>query len=421
MSTDSKDLISLVEKLRQEQEFVSFYKRHIQLSVQELNGCCDTVFFSLWLSHTLSYGLHRVLAHHLYTVEWSFAFSRAPFVNFVNASQAIQSSFLVEQYSAFLGKLLGEPKLLAEVLRWAETEGLDCNWLINDLMSVVYGHCMFQRDHVLFLLLLKELLRHLVNGCDSPKDLLSGVEPVFNRALSEYCTQLVELRTFLTEALQEPLMHVLMCEDYLEYDVNKAGSRFQANTEGQSGPLLDGSVFLFSEDLESSCEQLAILSTMFLENLNKMLGQFPLSLRWLLGSLKSLMQRKWSGISKVELHRPISDILFGSILSSAIVNPESYGIIDPSMVIGPVVRYNLSQIMAVLQGCVWILDKPSSSKFPIHKVIKRMNVVSRSTTLPTHSQTLWHRPVYCSLIPRPLLTGNEPVWLHISPEKREGK
>ena len=249
---------------------------------------------------------------------------------------------------------------------------------------------------MLFLLLLKELLRHLVNGCDSPKDLLSGVEPVFTRVLSEYCTQLVELRTFLTEALQEPLMHVLMCEDYLEYDVNKAGNRFQANSEG---PLLDGSAFLFSEDLESSCEKLAILSTMFLKNLNKMLGQFPLSLRWLLGNLKSLMRQKWSGISQVELRRPISDILFGSILSLAIVNPESYGIIDPSMVIGPVVRYNLSQIMAVLQGCVWILDKPSSSKFPIHKVVKRMNVVS---TLPTHSQTLWHRPVYSSLIPRPL-------------------
>lgn len=376
MSAESKDLISLVEKLRQEQEFVSFYKNQVRLGVQELNACCDAVFHSLWLSHTLSYGLQRVLAHHLHTFEWSIAFGNASSINFVNASQAIQSSFLVEQYGQFLSALLNDPKVLAEVLRWAETEGLDCNCLISDLMSVVYGHCVFQHDHTLFLMLLKELLRHLVKGCDSPKDLFSGVESVFNRALSEYCSQLVELRTFLTEALQEPLMQVLMCEDYLEYDVNKAGSRFQASTEVQTGPLLDTTTFLFSEDLESSCEQLAKLSMMFLESLVKLLGQLPLSLRWLLGNLKSLVQQKWSGISPTELRRPISDILFGSILSSAVVNPDSYGIVNPTMVIGPVARYNLSQVTAVLQGCAWILDKPSSSRYPIHKVVKRMNVVS---------------------------------------------
>ena len=375
MSSNSRDLISLVEKLRQEQEFVAFYKSQIRQSVQELNSCCDSVFHSLWLSHTLSYGLNRVLATHLRCLEWSLGCSQAKNVEFVNASKALKSTFLVERYTHFLTSLLSDPSVLAEVLHWAEGEGLDCNWLVNDLMSVVYGHCVFQHDHQLFLKLLQELLRAHVRRCETPKDLFSGVESVFNRALTEYCGQLVELRTFITEALQEPLMQVLLCEDYLEYDVNKAGSRFQANAN-QNGLLVDTSTFLFSEDLESSCEQLARLSMLFLESLHKLMNQFPVSLKWLLGSLKVMVKEKWPAISRSELRRPVSDAVFGSILSLAIVNPDSFGIIDSTIIITPVRRYNLTQITSVLQGCAWILDKPTSSKYPIHKVVKRMNVVS---------------------------------------------
>lgn len=374
MSTESRDLINLVEKLRQEQEFVSFYKNQIRQSVQDLNTCCDNVFHSLWLCHSLSYGLHMVLTHHLHCFEWSLALEQAKDVEFINASKVLKSHVFVERYSKFLSSFHSDPKLLSAILYLAESEGLDCNWLVSDLMSVVYGHCVFQKDHSLFLQLMRELLKQHVEYCDSPKELFSGVESVFNKVLSEYCTHLVELRTFLTEVLQEPIMAVLSHGDYLEYDVNKAGNRFQQMSE-LTGTLVDSSVFLFSEDLDSSCEQLAKYAMLFLTNLSRMSSQFPLSLKWLMGSLKALVRQKWPGISPADIRRPVSDALFGSILSSAIVNPDSCGILNPQIVISPVGRYNLSQITSVLQGCAWISDKPSSSKYPIHKVVKRMDVV----------------------------------------------
>ncbi len=375
---ESKDLISLVEKLRQEQEFVSFYKSQIRQGVQDLNNCCNRVFHSLWLGHTLAYGLNRVLAHHTQCFEWSLAYEQAGAVTFVDASRVLKSSFLIERYSQLLSSLLNNPKLVSEVLHWVESEGLDTPLLLNDLMSVVYGHCVFQRDHMLFLQLLKKLMSHHLSACVMPKDLFSGVEPVFSSVLVHYCGQLVELRMFLTEAFQEPLECVLSCEDYLEYDVNKAGSRIQS-TADSNGLLLDSSTFLFSEDLEVSCEQLAKLASLFLDSLVRLSREFPLSLKWLLGSLKSIVQQQWPGISPAELRRPVSDMLFGSILGSAIVNPDSFGIINPNVVVSPVARYNLSQISSVLQGCAWILDRPagSSAKYPIHKVVKRMNVVSQ--------------------------------------------
>ena len=166
---------------------------------------------------------------------------------------------------------------------------------------------------------------------------------------------------------------MLAIQEYLEFDVTKAGSRFQHSSD-QNG-FLSSSAFLFSEDLDMSCEKLAKLSTLFLENLVSMSGHFPVSLRWLLGNLKTMVKQKWPHISSGDLRRPISDAIFSSILSLAIVNPDGYGVVDPSMIIGEVGRYNLTQVMTVLQGCVWIMGKPASTKYPIQKVVRRMDVV----------------------------------------------
>lgn len=368
----NKGLHTLVEKLRQEQEFVSFYKQQIRQSVQELNNSCDQVFHSLWLSHTLSYGLHRVLTHNSHTYEWSHALSHAHSVKFVNASKAFKSHLFVDRYSKFLTRLLGDPQLLSEVLNCVETEGLDCAWVVNDIMATIYGHCMFRRDHAQYLELMRELLRQHIAKCDSPRDLFGGVESVFNHVLSEYCSQLVELRTYLSLVLHDPIMQALACEEYLEFDVTKAGSRFQSSSE-QNG-LVGSGAFLFNEDLDVSCKKLAKLASQFLENLVCMGSQFPISLRWLLGSLKSMVRQKWPHIQAVDLRRPISDAIFSSILSSAVVNPDSFGVVDPSIIISEVGRYNLTQIMSVLQGCVWIMGKPSGAKYPIQKVVRRMDV-----------------------------------------------
>lgn len=369
----NRNLSTLVVKLRQEQEFVSFYKQQIRQSVQELNSSCDQVFQSLWLSHTLSYGLHRVLTHNSHPYEWSRALGYLDSVKFVNASKVVKSQLFVDRYSRFLMGLLNNPELLSGILNHVELEGLDCSWVVNDLMSVVYGHCMFKKDHILFLKLLRELLKQHIEHCDSPKDLFGGVESVFNHVLTEYCSQLVELRTYLTSVLHDPLMQVLACEEHLEYDVNKAGSRFQKNSE-QNG-LVSSSTFLFNEDLEVSCEKLAKLSSQFLENLSSLTSQLPISLQWLLGNLKNMVKQKWPNVSTMDLRRPVSDAIFSSILSSAVVNPDHYGVVDPSIIINEVGRYNLTQIMSVLQGCVWIMDKPTSVKYPIHKVVRRMDVV----------------------------------------------
>ena len=367
MSTEQRSLGGLVEKLRQEQEFVQFYKGQIRQGVQELNKRCDNVFQSLWVCHTLTFGLSRVLSRHVTGSEWSLVLDQG--VEFINAANVLQSHTHVDQYSRFLNSLLKETKLLSEILQLAESESLDCQWLISDLMATLFAHCLFQRDHTHFLRLLEELLRQHVRFCSSPKDLFGGEESMFNKVLLEYCSQLLDLKSFQSELLAEVVMDVVALDDYLEYDVSKAGSRFHTQTE-QNGGLVGSSVFLFGEDLESSCDQLASLAMRVVDKLAMMSTHLPPSIKWLLGMLKRAAKRKWP-LSLNEERRLISDALFGAILCSAIVNPDTHSIIDQGVVVGPVARYNLTQVTVVLQRSAWNVDKQ-----PIQKVVKRMDMVS---------------------------------------------
>lgn len=375
-SKQSQNFNSLVEKLRQEQEFSSFYRGQIQQAIRDINHCCDQVFQSLWLSQCLSHLLDKTRLHLLDCNEWTVALERAGYVQFVDAAKILRSSSLIECYKRFLGGLLERPSALARVLVWAESEGRDSASLISDLISVVYGHCMFSRDHTLFLQLLQELLSHLVSFAESPKELFSGVEPVFCRVLTEYSNQHSELQTFVAEAFQSPLSELLTYEDYLEFDVGKAGNRIQSSNENTGTErFLDGSAFLFGDDLNLSCERLARLAVQFVDGISRFSTHFPASLKWVLGSLKTLIRSKWPEISAAELRRPVSSLLFGPILRSTIVNPDSHGVCSMDVVVGPVARYNLSQVATVLQGCAWVMER-QGGKFPMQKVIRKMSTVS---------------------------------------------
>ena len=373
----SEDLVTLVEKLRREQEFSSFYKAQIRQTIQDINQCCDHVFHSLWLAQCLGHMLEKTKLNQILSAEWTWSLDQVGYVEFVNAAKFLRSSSLVASYNKFLGALLEQPSLLARVLVWAESEGRDSAHIISDLLSVVYGHCVFQRDHALFLDLLQELMKHLVSAATSPRDVFSGVEPIFCRVLTEYCNQLSDLHTFLAEAFAEPLAEALSFDEYLEFDVSKAGTRYQSSPETSisSGHFFDGSAFLFSEDLDNSCGHLASLATGFVESLSRLSHHFPLSIKWVLGSLKSLIRERWPEVSATDLRRPISSVLFGPVLGSTLVNPDSHGVCDMAVAVDPVARYNLSQVAAILQGCAWVLERQGGNKFPMHKVVKKMDTV----------------------------------------------
>lgn len=355
---------SVVEHLRDDHHIIAERWQQVRREYHQLNSECDELLHSLWISHALNFKLAKVLSHRSPPSEWVIAVDETSSIRFVDAAQVIPLN-LHEIYSRFLGNLRANPAVIAEILQWASREGLDTNHLVYDLISVIYCHCLFQEDHLFLLDTLFHLLKDHVSQCSSYKELF-GIEPVCSRLITEYCQQLPDLKVFLSHVLREPLTRILQYNGgYLEYDVTKAGTRLQAEGEG----------FNVTEYVATSSCVLADMCMQFLFELNKSLDLFPPSLKWLLHSLKQLIVQKWSSIPSTALRRPLSSVLFGFIISSAFVNPDLLGVLDVRMIIDEVAWYNLSQVIGVLQGCAWIVDKLDSSDYPMRRVVSHMDMV----------------------------------------------
>lgn len=355
----------VIKDLRQDQELIAERWQAVRLQYNQLNGTCDQLVQSLWSLHALSFALTKVLSHRSPPSDWIKAKHESTNIQYINAAQVLPYN-LQESYSRFLSNLRNHPEVIAEVLKWAGQEGLDTNHLTYDLVSVVYGHCLFGDDHTLLLESICHLLMDHISQCATVKEMFS-IEPVCSRVITEYCQQLPTLKMFLCQSLRSPLQKIIRerSNDYLEYDVTKASTRLQERGE-----------FNVEEYVDLSSHFLADICSHFLQELNKFQKYFPPSLKWLLGRLKKYMLQKWPHLSLSELRRPISYMFFGFIVSSAFVNPDLLGILDIRIILSDVTWYNFSQVIGVLQGCAWIIDKLESSDYPMKRVVKHMDMVS---------------------------------------------
>ena len=354
----------IIQDLRQDQQIISERWQQARKTHNELNTRCDQLIQSLWLVHSLDFSLHKVLNHRILPSEWIASRDEASTLQYLHSSQ-VMSPTVQESYSRFLGNLRTQPQAVSEVLQWAGNEGLDTSHLAYDLISVVYGNCLFTEDHCYLLEVICTSLKDHITQCMSFKELFS-IEPVCSRLIAEYCHQLPELKVFLSQVLKEPLHHIINKHTrYLEYDTVKAGTRLAENDRDN-----------LDEYVDSSSHFIAETCMLFLYQLNRYLNSFPPTLQWLLGSLKGFILQKWPSLPLASLRRPISYVLFSFIISSAFVNPDLLGILDVHIVLTDVIWYNISQVISVLQGCAWIIDKLNNSDYPMRRVVSHMDMVS---------------------------------------------
>ncbi len=355
----------VVLNLRQDQQLIVSKWKEVHKCSQQLNEACDLIFRSLWVNHALGLALTQVLTHRLQPADWVAALDNSFAVSFVDGYQALEYN-VMESYSRFLGCLQSNPAVTSEIVVWVGNEGLGTPELVSDLMSVVYGECLFQEDHEKFLEFIICLLSHHINQCHTYKDLFV-FEHECSRAITEYCRYLPGLREFLVCTLQDPLTNIsTYSKRYLEFDVSKASTHLQ---EGD---------FDVQSHIEMSCKDLSGFCTVVIKNLEIHKERFPASLQWITANLKNLIKKKWPGISATEASRPISDVFFRYIISAAFTSPDLLGILDPSIVLNEMSSYNLSQVFGILQGCAWIMNRSTStsSEYPMKRVIKLMKLVS---------------------------------------------
>lgn len=355
----------VVLKFRQDQQLVISNWKEVHKCSQQLNQVCDGIFRSLWILHTLSSRLSQVQAHRLAPSDWVAALDNSYALTVADGQQALNHD-LLEEYSRFLSCLRDLPSVTSEIIVWAGNDGLSTPDLISDLLSTVYGGLVFQEDHNHFLQLILHLLSHHINQCNTYKDLFV-FEHEFSRAITEYCKHIPSLSEYLVCSLQEPLSKMITgSKQYLEYDISKASTR------------LNHDDFNIVSYVDESCAELADMCTGVLKNLERFKGLFPPSLQWIIAKLKQAMKKKWPTLTDTEVCRPVSDLFFRYMISSAFTSPDTVGILDSSMIMNEMSSYNVSQVISVLQGCAWIMSRPiaTSAEYPMKRVVKRMKMVS---------------------------------------------
>lgn len=179
------------------------------------------------------------------------------------------------------------------------------------------------------------------------------------RALSE---GLFQAKLFLTAALHDPILNVLMeDEQYLDADLMESLERFSPQEKlekfGQEG----------TEEYEAKVnahrahvvEKLAELTSRFIDGIKGSSYCFPSCLSWVLRQVYQMLASNSSAVAPeagdVLAPRPTTevdsvcvDLVFSYFICPAILNPEPYGIAADAHV-SPIARHNLMQIAQILQ------------------------------------------------------------------------
>lgn len=245
------------------------------------------------------------------------------------------------------------PKLLAQILLWVDSHKQSCD-LIRDSLVCICGGLLFADDQKIGLQLLEELLHMRIGECDSAEEVFDTHTSLFHKTYMEYLNLSVSIHSFIIGVLRGVLTDLVTeCSDYLDYDVSKVVARLneKASTGGIQGvlPLNKEGEENIRQKVDDSRKKLIYYCNRILSNFEKNLTAMPPDLLWLLTTAKHSMMKKWPRLDETTLCKLLLDMLFGTILCPAMVNPDHHGLLDGCLLNRPV-RHNNNQIALLLQA-----------------------------------------------------------------------
>uniref|UniRef100_A0A1B6FZC8 Receptor-mediated endocytosis protein 6 homolog n=1 Tax=Cuerna arida TaxID=1464854 RepID=A0A1B6FZC8_9HEMI len=253
-------------------------------------------------------------------------------------------------YGEFLKGLRSSPDLLASCLVVGERMMPESmGQIIHSLISGLFGSCLLPEDKVIVLRLLKNLTELQLVPSDDPRRLLRQGTCTFARLYAGFHEGLFSAKLFLTAALHDPIMQLLMeDEQFLDIDPDKAAIRFPPGQRikkfGKEGTEE------YKINLQSyrnwTIQSLVTITRRFIASLQENLHCFPPSVSWLVRQIFCLL-KKSAIIQEKEMFAITTDLVLTHFICPAIVNPEPYGITDAP--ISYIARFNLIQVAQILQ------------------------------------------------------------------------
>ena len=207
--------------------------------------------------------------------------------NFVDSYKVF--SYHDSKYGELMRFLYERPTLLAMLIIEGEErqagsgDGVVAH-IIGLTVTSVYGSCLFHEDEQAVLRLLKTLLDRQVANSDNPRRLVRRQSTAFSRVYKHLCESLFSARLFLTAALYDPIMRLLMEDEwFFDIDPDKAFVRF-APAEKLRRFGEPGTVEHKQKQAQYRAfivDKLVFLAMRFINSIKANIQCFPASLGWL--------------------------------------------------------------------------------------------------------------------------------------------
>ncbi|KOC65886.1 GTPase-activating protein and VPS9 domain-containing protein 1 [Habropoda laboriosa] len=345
------DIIELANHLRQERLFVSSEQQNLQILNEKVLYASSNLAQQAWITAQQRVNLNQLIMSKPYCTPASCCQRANTLENshFIDVYKYLRYQACLS-YGEFLSALRKFPKLLALCLVKGDKLLPDLvQSIVQSLAAGLYGSCLLPEDKMLVLQLLKHLMLLQIVPSDNPRRLLRHGTCAFSRFYSVFHESLFSAKFFLTAALHNPIVQLLMEDEmFLDIDPDKAPVRFPASERlkkfGKEG----------SPEYEAKLQRYRLwtinslfhITQRFIVSIRENMHCFPSSVCWLVRQMAGLLGKNGNVDSK-EVHAMCTDLVFTYFICPAIVNPEPYGITDAP--ISYVARFNLMQVGQILQ------------------------------------------------------------------------
>lgn len=269
-------------------------------------------------------------------------------------------------YNELFNFLHHSPYLLAQSLsigdRLDRMSSDQMNSVVRTIATGLYGNVILSKDVDMVLRLLRDLIEIQIIVSDNPRRMLRTDSCSFTRLYSRLHESLFSAKLFLTAALHEPIMKVLIGDELmLDIDTTKAAMNYAPKERlkrfGHEGT--DEYTEKFREFHRDTISALYTISKLFIHSLADSWALFPSTLRWVVQTMCHLL--KSVHVSDKDLNAILTDMVFTHFICPAIVSPDLYGISDAP--ISENARFNLIQIGQILQMMAFTAHGDTEPKF----------------------------------------------------------
>lgn len=363
------ELLSLAQRLKEERLYIQSEKNLLQGLHEEVTQTSDKLHRVAWITQQQRQTLNSLVraSSNSPPAACCYRANALERVGFVDGYK--QLGFQDSLYGDVLNYLRENPSITAQILAQGERANLErAPGLVHSVISGIYGNCVVDDDEQHFLIFIQSLMRHQLSESDDPRRLLRRGRCAFAIAFKVFTEALFSGKLYLTAALHEPVMAVLMNDEVcLETDVQKAMDNFSPEERKQrfgtpGTPEYEQSV---QKHMNNIIDQLVGLCNKFIIGLHSNIYCFPPSLDWIISQLhKTLVDAGQVGSADIRIM--CADLLLTCFVGPAIVDPEPYGITS-DILVSETARFNLMQVAQILQGLALqtsTMSKESSGRVP---------------------------------------------------------